>query len=191
MPKLAVGTRNPGKIDAVRRSLASYEKLRNFEIQGAQVESGVSDQPITMEETTMGAKTRAERARAAVEGADLGIGMESGLFTSGGKMFDVCACSIFDGEQHHVGYSCAWELPPRVVECVEKGMNLTDAFNHCKICDDPEIGDKGGALAVMTGNRVTRPDYTVQSIQMAILAMNPDHYNCSSSIPPGINDAIS
>ena len=64
-------------------------------------------------------------------------------------------------------------------------MNLSKAFQH--ISNDPNIGDKGGAIAVMTGERVTRPDYTVQSIQMAITALNPTHYKCGPAAPLGIN----
>ena len=69
-------------------------------------------------------------------------------------------------------------------------MNLTDAFNEAGICDDPKIGDKGGVLAVVTGGRVTRPDYTVQAIQMAVVAMNPSLYQCSPALPRGINDPL-
>jgi non-canonical (house-cleaning) NTP pyrophosphatase len=116
--------------------------------------------------------------------------MESGLFRVETKLFDVCACAIFDGEHHHLGYSCAWELPEAVVRKVEdEGKNLTEAFNECGICNDPNIGDKGGVLGIMTGDRITRPDYTVQSVQMALLALNPAHYACSSAVPTGINDA--
>merc|ERR1712217_486243 len=68
-----------------------------------------------------------------------------------------------------------------------EGKNLTDAFNEVGLCSDPDLGDKGGALAIMTGNRITRPDYTVQSIQMAILAMDPAIYRCSDIVPLGIN----
>lgn len=52
--------------------------------------------------------------------------MESGLFESEGRLFDVCACAIFDGQEMHIGYSCAWELPQAVQEKVLKeGMDLT------------------------------------------------------------------
>mmetsp|Transcript_61627 Transcript_61627/g.156655 ORF Transcript_61627/g.156655 Transcript_61627/m.156655 type:complete len:199 (+) Transcript_61627:77-673(+) len=189
MSVLAVGTTNPGKVAAVKTAIGAYAHLAAFQVMPAKVASGVSDQPMTLDETTQGAKNRATAVRHAVEGASLGIGMESGLFQSDGKLFDVCACAIDDGEQCHVGYSCAWELPTEVAKKVlNEGMNLTDAFNACDICNDPNIGDKGGVLAIMSGNRVTRPDYTVQSIQMAILALNPRYYQCSAAVPEGIND---
>jgi non-canonical (house-cleaning) NTP pyrophosphatase len=71
---------------------------------------------------------------------------------------------------------------------VREGRDLTQAFNECGISNDPKIGDKGGVLAVMTGDRITRPDYTVQSVQMAILSLNPAHYTCSKAVPAGINN---
>jgi len=100
--------------------------------------------------------------------------MESGLFEEGDKMFDTCACVIWDGENSHVGYSCAWELPAAVVKLYkEHGKDLTQAFNEVGLCKDPKIGDKGGVLAIVTGGRVDRPAYTIQSIQMAISALDP------------------
>eukprot|EP00928_Gymnodinium_smaydae_P061082 TRINITY_DN4515_c0_g1_i3.p1 TRINITY_DN4515_c0_g1~~TRINITY_DN4515_c0_g1_i3.p1 ORF type:complete len:211 (+),score=31.99 TRINITY_DN4515_c0_g1_i3:61-633(+) len=184
----AVGTTNPSKLAAVKRALSQYGALASAEIQGAKVDSGVSDQPMTMEETTQGARNRARAARAAIEGATIGIGMESGLFKTGGKLFDLSACAIDDGEQFHIGYSCAWELPDAVRRRVEEEkMNLTEAFNAEGICNDPNIGDKGGVISLLTGGRVTRTDYTVQSIQMALLAMNPAHFPCSSNVPKDIN----
>jgi inosine/xanthosine triphosphatase len=188
---ISVGTANAGKIQAVRRALAKYPLLARLEVLPQKVASGVSDQPSTLEETTRGAGRRA-RAAAACGGTVLGIGMESGLFDVGDdKTFDVCACVIYDGVASHIGYSCAWELPPRVQRLVkESGMNLTDACNEAGICDDPNIGDKGGVLAVVTGGRVTRPDYTVQAIQMAIVAMNPSLYECGPAVPGSINDPL-
>merc|ERR1712070_499182 len=118
---------------------------------------------------------------AALEDATLGIGLESGLFKTDNQMFDLCACAVFDGENFHIGYSCAWAVPAGVQRRIEEeGMNLTDACNAEKVCDDPNIGDKGGVISVLTGGRVTRADYTVQSVQMAILAMNPGLFPCSA-----------
>ena len=162
------------------------------------VESGVSDQPSTLEawleETTLGAGNRA-RAAAARGGTVLGMlsAWRAGCSTRATTKPSMCApgCVIYDGVASHVGYSCAWELPPKIRRLVkESGMNLTDAFNKAGICDDPNIGDKGGVLAVVTGERITRPDYTVQAIQMAVVATNPSLYECSPAVPSGINDPL-
>ena len=193
---LACGTTNPGKVSAVRRALQAYSKARTWDIVCKKVASGVKDQPTTLEETTQGARNRAVNAvsalRASHQGTEahklpmLGIGIESGLFEESGNLYDVCACAVWDGEQFHVGFSCAWQLPPSVSKKIAQGMDLSQAFQH--ISPDPNIGDKGGAIAVMTGQRLTRPDYTVQAVQMALCALNPAHYPCASSVPRGIND---
>eukprot|EP00811_Abedinium_folium_P003084 NODE_12838_length_1200_cov_6.109040.p1 GENE.NODE_12838_length_1200_cov_6.109040~~NODE_12838_length_1200_cov_6.109040.p1 ORF type:complete len:224 (-),score=71.59 NODE_12838_length_1200_cov_6.109040:528-1112(-) len=186
---IAVGTANAGKLASVTRALSSYPKLALCEIRGAKVASGVAEQPMTIEETTQGAKNRAVAALCSVEGATLSIGLESGVFATGGSLFELTACPIHDVENFHVGYSCAWELPKAVqAMIVDKGMDLSQAINACGICDDPQIGEKGGALGLMTGGRVTRPDYMVQSLQMAILTMNPLYYACSGAVPLGVND---
>eukprot|EP00658_Telonema_sp_P-2_P008780 TRINITY_DN13319_c0_g1_i2.p1 TRINITY_DN13319_c0_g1~~TRINITY_DN13319_c0_g1_i2.p1 ORF type:complete len:235 (+),score=41.61 TRINITY_DN13319_c0_g1_i2:200-904(+) len=186
---IAIGTSNPGKLQAVRDALAPYPKLNNKELVPLTVDSGVSDQPASLEETTRGAANRAKAALSKSTTATLGIGMESGLFDFGDKTFDLCACVIWDGENEHVGFSCAWELPLAVRDKFKnQGKNLTDAFNELNLCADSKIGDKGGVLAVVTGNRMTRPQYTVQSIQMALVSLAPGLYQCSKAVPMGVND---
>ena len=60
MPTLAVGTTNPGKVAAVQSALAGYPALAHFTVAPSKVDSGVSEQPGTLEETTRGAKNRAK-----------------------------------------------------------------------------------------------------------------------------------
>jgi len=204
---IAIGTTNPGKVDAVKQTFAGYPKLQGSVFATSKVvNTGVSDQPYTLSETMTGAKNRATAAWGAhqigcgggpcggsggEEASVWGVGMESGLFEDPqGKLFDLCACAIFDGERYHVGYSCAWALPDSLAECVRNGLDLSQGGNAIGLASDPKIGDKGGLIALLTGSRVTRPQYTVQSIQMALLAMNPIWYPCGVSVPPGINDAV-
>eukprot|EP00929_Paragymnodinium_shiwhaense_P011996 TRINITY_DN11850_c0_g1_i4.p1 TRINITY_DN11850_c0_g1~~TRINITY_DN11850_c0_g1_i4.p1 ORF type:complete len:162 (+),score=43.15 TRINITY_DN11850_c0_g1_i4:98-583(+) len=153
MAVIAVGTTNACKLQALEKTIAMYSKLAALKVQGMKVDTGVAEQPKSMDETTCGAKNRAEKAFAGIEGAAYGVGMESGLFRVDGKMFDVCAASFFDGDKHHVGYSCAWEVPPEVMAKIEAGLDLTAAYNACGIVNDPEIGEKLGVMGVMSGNR--------------------------------------
>jgi non-canonical (house-cleaning) NTP pyrophosphatase len=91
MPTLAVGTTNPGKVAAVRAALAAYPALADFSAAPSKVDSGVSEQPRTLDETTRGARNRAQRAAAGSGPRAFGIGMESGLFESDGRLFNLCA----------------------------------------------------------------------------------------------------
>lgn len=71
--KIAIGTKNPTKVNAVKKVFGD-----TFTYVEVAVQSGVSPQPFSDEETIQGA---VNRARAAVKetGADIGIGLEGGV----------------------------------------------------------------------------------------------------------------
>ena len=123
----------------------------DFAVEGVPTDSGVSEQPMSLEETVLGAKTRASRAFLEIEGASIGIGLESGLVVVDGKHFDFCACSIFDGRRHFVGMSSMFPLPQQVVELLGQ-MGYNEAFDALGVDPNP---DGGGVLATMTGQPST------------------------------------
>mmetsp|Transcript_22882 Transcript_22882/g.48677 ORF Transcript_22882/g.48677 Transcript_22882/m.48677 type:complete len:243 (+) Transcript_22882:61-789(+) len=90
--RIAVGTKNPCKIEAVTKAIKQSiitvvgDSLINIDVQveGFSVESGVPDQPFGDEETIQGAKNRAASAYRAYRDAHkvvphLSIGLEGGL----------------------------------------------------------------------------------------------------------------
>ena len=84
------------------------------------VESAVPAQPFGHEVIT-GARHRGERAFALLKDADLGVGIESGLFDFCGVLLDVQICSIFDGSVHTIGASPGFGYPKIVLEGVKRG----------------------------------------------------------------------
>eukprot|EP00747_Dinoflagellata_sp_TGD_P070193 gnl/TRDRNA2_/TRDRNA2_156479_c0_seq4.p1 gnl/TRDRNA2_/TRDRNA2_156479_c0~~gnl/TRDRNA2_/TRDRNA2_156479_c0_seq4.p1 ORF type:complete len:182 (+),score=17.84 gnl/TRDRNA2_/TRDRNA2_156479_c0_seq4:71-616(+) len=109
----AVGTLNPGKLQACEMCISEWPDLR-YKVSGVSAASGVSEQPMGLEETTLGAKNRAQNALQSLEGASVGIGLESGLVVVDGMHLDFCACAVFDGTRHYLGLSSGWVLPPQV-----------------------------------------------------------------------------
>eukprot|EP00536_Pseudo-nitzschia_multiseries_P009994 jgi/Psemu1/258642/estExt_Genewise1Plus.C_2920021 len=87
--RIAVGTKNPCKIDSVTKAIKQSIKTdsqSNIEIhiEGFDVDSGVPDQPFGDEETLRGGKTRAMNAYQAYKAANkyfphLSFGVEGGL----------------------------------------------------------------------------------------------------------------
>jgi inosine/xanthosine triphosphatase len=77
MLKVAVGSKNPIKIEAVKKS---FEKVfnSNIEVIDVSVSSDVSDMPMSFKEMLKGAKNRASRAMEKVD-ADFGVGLEGGF----------------------------------------------------------------------------------------------------------------
>lgn len=177
--KVAVlGSMNPGKLQACQMCFAEWLASRpagvGYEINAVHTDSGVSEQPMTIEETTQGAKNRAERALKSKDGAAIGIGMESGVFILDGKYFDFCVVSVFDGSRHCIGISSMFALPPAVAATFqERGYN--QSFKDAGVEPD-ENGD--GVLAHMSGGALSRPKQMKESFMMALLQLhNPSLYS--------------
>jgi len=165
-PLAILGTLNPGKMEACQLCFAEWPHL-NYDLQGISVPSNVSEQPIGLEETMLGAKNRAKAAKQSVGNARFGIGLESGVVIVDGIHFDVCACSMYDGERHYVGLSSGWALPTKVSQTyMDVGYNK--AFSDLGIPPD----DTGaGVLGQLSGGVASRPKQMKESIQMALLQM--------------------
>jgi len=176
--RVAVGSRNQPKIDAVREAFeASFEGLEVF---GADVTSGVPDQPIGWEEIVAGAMNRAERAFAAGP-CDVGVGYEDGLVevagtTTGHVNFGCCA--IFDGTRHALGFSPGFEYP---VACTEAALSMRipvgDTFDEvfAKATGAPAGGAPSsrtvGNIGKLTAERLVRREYTRQAVICALIQL--------------------
>lgn len=96
--KVAVGSTNPAKVEAVREVFLGI--YGDVEVVPIEVDSGVPDQPVGLEETVKGAINRAKQAIEKTD-ADFGVGIEAGLYrvpeTITGYM-DVQFCAVVDRE---------------------------------------------------------------------------------------------
>lgn len=176
--KIIVGSKNPAKIAAVQEIIQDYDLLKGAEVIGLEVESGISEQPLTLEETIRGAMNR---AKAAWHDCDYSFGLESGMFpvpyTKSGYM-DTGVCAIYDGQQYHLGLSSPYEYPKRVTQLVlEQGMNISQATRAIGLTEHEYVGHAEGTVGIITKGRVTRKDYTKQAIATALIHLeNPDLY---------------
>jgi inosine/xanthosine triphosphatase len=168
--KIIVGSTNPQKITAVQDVTAHYDFLSGADIEGFSADSGVSDQPKSIDETVQGAINRAKHAF--LQGCDYSFGIESGLIKVPHTQFgimELCAVAIFDGTDIRIGLSSAFEPPQKIVELMEEGMNMQDACFHSGITDNPNIGSAGGLIGILTRDRLDRLAYTKQAVTMALI----------------------
>eukprot|EP01006_Ploeotia_vitrea_P000784 TRINITY_DN103647_c0_g1_i1.p1 TRINITY_DN103647_c0_g1~~TRINITY_DN103647_c0_g1_i1.p1 ORF type:complete len:196 (+),score=15.43 TRINITY_DN103647_c0_g1_i1:26-589(+) len=187
MPDLivALGSMNAGKAAACRQSFDRWPKFKDsITLKSVHVPTGVSEQPMGLEETIEGAKTRSKRAAEAVEGASWGIGLESGVVVTNGVHLDVCVCGIYDGTTTHIGVSSGFVLPPTVASTLlEKGYNPSFAAAGIPPND---TGD--GVLGQLSGGVVTRPSQMAQSVDMALVQLaNPQLYKPDEQGKPAGN----
>lgn len=178
--KIIIGSKNKVKIEAVKETVIHYEMFDGADFETIDAESGVADQPKSLEEVLAGAKNRAKNAFEIGEGV-FGVGLESGLMdvpgSKSGKM-DLCACAIFDGKEFHLGLSSAFECPMEMNRLMlEEGLDMSQACNKIGLTDNPRIGSEEGVIGILTKGRMTRKDYTKQSIVTALIHLeNPELY---------------
>lgn len=171
--KIAVGSKNEAKVGAVREILADYPHLSSADIEGFDVSSEISPQPLSLEETLRGARNRAKNAREAGN-ADYGIGIESGLvevpYSKSGYM-DLTTCAIYDGSEYHLGVSSAWEFKdPEIFRIIGSGAGeMTDVLVERGIFADQSARAGMGAIGVVTKGRLDRKNYTKEAIRNALI----------------------
>lgn len=149
---VAVASGNPVKLLAAQ---ASFEKCfeQMIEIVSVSAPSGVPDQPMSTQETRLGAYNRVLVAKQMVE-ADYYIAYEGGVdvFEDGPKTFAIICISADD--EMIFGQSATLPLPfkvyERLLEGIELGTAMDDLFNTIN------IKQKGGAIGQLTKGLETR-----------------------------------
>lgn len=151
---VAVGSRNPVKVAAVRAILARVAP--GCTAAGHPVSSEVPDQPWGDEETIRGARTRARAALAAEPTATMGVGIEGGVVAldDGSVRSNAWAVIVDRDGREGVGGSLAMPLPARVAVLLRDGMELGPAIDH--VAGTENIKHKEGAVGVLTQGLVTR-----------------------------------
>lgn len=175
--KIIVGSKNEVKVSAVREVIADYKSLASAEVVATSVSSDVSNQPLSLEETIRGAKNR---AKAAYQSGSISIGLEGGLMKiplSGQEFMHISVCSIFDGEQHHLGISSAFRIPKSVSTLIlEEGLDLNQAMKKCEFTENSQLGASEGTVGLFTNGRVPRKDYCKQSLTTALISIEQPQY---------------
>ena len=172
--KIKIASQNPVKVEALQEILQDYSYLKNAEVVGVDVTSGVSDQPRSLDESVQGAMNRAKNA---FKDCNYSFGIESGLMkvsnSKTGSMA-ICICAIFDGNEYHLGLSSAWEVPKKVFELMEKGETMNNAVYKAGLTDNPKNSHEGGLVGILTRGRLTRKEYTKEAIRTALIHVDKD-----------------
>jgi inosine/xanthosine triphosphatase len=172
---IAVGSTNGVKVQAMEEVIKEYPTLSEAKIVSVATISGVSEQPLSLEETILGAKNRAENAFYASQPCQYGVGIEGGLCESPGTrtgFMTINICSIFDGTHHYVGFTSGYEVPPQILALMlNQKMDLSQACLHSGITSKAKIGAEEGLIGILTQGRVDRKKYTKECIAMALVQL--------------------
>ena len=159
---IAVGSQNPVKVAAVRSVMEKiYGDVR---ITAVDVPSGVPPQPFG-DETHRGSENR---ARAALGGHDMAVGIEAGVFEMLDGLYDIQHCTIIskDGRVTY-GHGSGFRYPDSIADLVRKGLTVGEAVKQ--VYGDTEIGKKQGAIGLLSKGLLDRKSLTEQSVTAAMI----------------------
>lgn len=168
-----IGSTNPAKVEAVRRTLARVAPACALE--ALDVPSGVAAMPLTEEELRRGALAR---ARAALERSDaeIAFGLEGGATLEDDRAW-LTGHVIALARDGRIG-EAAWGrmlLPPTVVPRLRSGEELGDVIDD--LFQKKESKRQTGAIGLLTENAVTRTDAFADLVAMACAPfLHPELY---------------
>ena len=175
--RVLVGSANPVKIAAVRDVFESY--FNGAEVEGIETPSGVPAQPIG-EDTFTGAQNRAGALIALNDERELGaefcVGLEGGIAQYHSRWFAFGAICIADAASRlGFGVSPLFELPPGVVDDLLGGSELGHVMD--RLAGEHNTKQRGGAVGILTGGRITRRELYAQGVAMALIPfLNEEMY---------------
>ena len=167
MKRVCVATKNPVKINAVKGAFTRMFSSEKFEFTGKGAPSGVSDQPMSDEETFQGAKNRTEFIKADQPNFDYWVGVEGGIEATEEEMNAFAWIVIFTIDQASKAKSGTFYLPNKIKNLVISGMELGEA-------DDIVFGEnnskqKSGAVGLLTGDLIDRKKLYEEAVILALI----------------------
>ena len=182
--RIMVGSTRRPKLAAVQEAIRDFGPRlapgSDFEVIGAEVESGVGHTPANRSELMQGARQRAEAlirlAPEKPEPAHYFVGLEGGLDSieeqGQRRVFLESWAYVTDGRHGHFGRSGAVEIPDALArEVLEKGIELSVAID--RFAGAVGIRDNQGAWGVLSSGLVSR----TEAFRIAVVAAFAPFYN--------------
>ena len=169
----AVGSTNPAKVEAVRRTLARFAP--GCVVLSIDVPSGVGDMPLGEQAIRSGAHAR---ARAALErtDAEIAFGLEGGAIIEGERAWltgHVVALTR-DGRSGEAAWG-RMLLPTAAAERIQNGDELGDIIDD--LFGAKESKRQAGAIGLLTDGAVSRTDAFADHVAMACAPfLHPELY---------------
>ncbi len=170
MPHVVIASTNPVKEAAVRRALQQMFPDAAVTTERVGVDSGVSDQPRSDQETRRGAMNRARAAHTTVPEADAWVGIEGGIEDRGDQMMAFAWVVVATPEAMGQARSASFQVPERVAERVRAGEELGHADDA--VFDRTASKRDEGAVGIMTRGVIDRAALYAPAV---ILAFAPIH----------------
>ncbi len=173
--KIIVASKNPVKINATREGFKQVFPNNSFVVLGNAIPSGVSNQPLSDEETLQGAINRTTRARKKEPSADFWVGIEGGSQRLKKGMETFAWIVIQSSKKTGKARTSSFFLPKKIITLLDKGKELGDADDI--VFHDVNSKQKNGVVGNLTNNVIDRTTYYVQAVILALIPfVHPELY---------------
>ena len=167
MPPISVASDNPVKIQAALLGFQRVFPAALFAGVGVATQSGVSDQPMSDEETLTGARQRASNLRARVDDADYWVGIEGGVQPRGETLEAFAWVVVLGRERSGHSRTAAFPLPDEIATLVRQGVELG-------LADDAVFGranskQHNGSVGLLTNDVIDRTEYYAHAMVLALI----------------------
>ncbi len=150
--RVAIGSKNPAKVNAVKEAFKDYP----YEIVSVDADSGVSDQPMSDDETIKGAVNRAKQAAEKGE-AEIGIGLEGGVQqTPYGLMLCNFGALAVKGQEPIIAGGARIPLPEEIAEKLLAGAELGPVMDE--YANKLNVRKNEGAIGIFTNGQINRSE---------------------------------
>ena len=163
--RVIVASKNPVKVNASRTGFETY--FDEVVIESCEVDSGVSEQPMSDAETFKGACNRAANARQLFPDADFWVGIEGGVERGDSGLTAFAWIVVQTKSMRGESRTTTFSLPPSVAGLIDQGYELGHAND--KIFHEHNSKQNAGAVGLLTHNKVTRTGLYVQAVQLALV----------------------
>jgi len=163
------------KIEAVKIGFKKVFSEAELNFESISVPSGVSDQPLSNEETFEGAMNRCNNAFKEINDADFWIGIEGGIQKFNNETEAFAWVYLKSKNKTGKARTATFFLPEKITKLIEQGIELGEA-------DDIVFGLKdskkqNGAVGILTKNITDRTKYYSEAIVLALIpVINTDLY---------------
>jgi inosine/xanthosine triphosphatase len=174
-----VGSTNPVKIKATHE--AARQQWPDVEVVGMAIKSGISEQPLSDEETRQGAL---QRAQAALDSGlasyvsnnstakkdvvkMLGLGLEGGVFEYGDQLWNTVWAVVVDQEgKIAVANGARFSLPQVIANKIRQGEEMGPVMES--LVGEMDIRSKQGMIGILTQGFITRTQEYASIAKMAL-----------------------
>jgi len=171
MKKIIITSLNPAKINAVKSAFEAVFPDQELNFKGVSVPSEVADQPMSNEETKLGAVNRVRNAKRTIQDGDYYVGLEAGIEDNVTFAWMIIESQTHCGESR----SASLMLPPEVIKKLQHANELGDVMDEVFGTDN--IKQKGGAIGLLTQHLLTRSSVYHQALILALIPFtNPEHF---------------